>query len=240
METNVLNRTLSVIEFLRTYHQHQVVGVDNIPRQGPALVVMNHSLATYDGFLLAGAVYLRHGRIVRTLGDRRIFRVPVLSRLASKLGFVEGSPLAGEKLLKDGHLVLVAPGGMKESLRPSSHRYEILWNNRPGFARLSLSTGAPIVLAACPCADNIYRIYKNVLTPLVYERFRMPLPIARGLGLSILTRPVRLRHYISPPIHPPSIPKEQLNDAVPEFHSYVIGEMQKLMTLALEQNRGQE
>ncbi len=236
MDPKTLDKALSVFHFLAEYHNHKVISIENIPRQGPTLIIINHSLATYDAFLLAGAIYQHTGRICRALGDRRIFQTPFLSRIATKLGMVQGLPLAGEKLLEQGHLLIVSPGGMRESLRSVKKRYQVLWDNRLGFIRLALNTQTPIILVACPLADNLYSVYDNPLTSLVYERFKLPLPIARGLGATFLPRPISLQHYVRQPILPPKIPKEKLNGEISKFHWHVIKEMEKLISLSLEKS----
>ncbi len=42
-----LQACLSFLRFLMKYHRYEVVGMDHIPKTGPALIVINHSLATY-------------------------------------------------------------------------------------------------------------------------------------------------------------------------------------------------
>lgn len=236
MDPKALDKALSVFHFLSSYHKHKVIGIEHIPRQGPALIVINHSLATYDAFLLAGAIYQHTGRICRSLGDRRIFQIPFLSKIATKLGMVQGSHFTGERLLEEGHLLILSPGGMRESLRSMKKRYQVLWNDRSGFIRLSLSAQAPIILVACPLADDLYSVYDNLLTPFIYHKFKLPLPLARGLGPTFLPRPVSLKHYVRPPIPPPKIPKKKLNGEVTKFHQHVVGEMEKLISINFKKN----
>jgi 1-acyl-sn-glycerol-3-phosphate acyltransferase len=47
---------------LRDYHRHELVGFENIPRTGPALIACNHSFATYDGWLMGIALKDRRSR----------------------------------------------------------------------------------------------------------------------------------------------------------------------------------
>ena len=66
-----------VSEFLKNYHAYRIYGLERIPPRGPALVVFNHSFASYDMFMFAAAVYSSLGRRVRPLGDRLIFKTPL-------------------------------------------------------------------------------------------------------------------------------------------------------------------
>lgn len=198
-----VRRAMALMRLLMRYHRYRVQGMEHVPRTGPCLLVSHHSLATYDGFLLGVAIYDQTGRLGRGLGDDRIFQTPVLGPFARSVGLVPADPGAGEALLRAGELVGVAPGGMWESIRPRAERYSIRWGERRGFVRLALRTGAPMLLAACPDADRIFTVYPSRLTDAVYERAHLPLPFARGLGPTLLPRPVQLTHRVAPLIHPP-------------------------------------
>lgn len=177
--------------------------MENVPRVGACLLVVHHSLATYDGFLLGGAIFEQTGRIPVGLGDNRIFQLEGLGKLAREIGLVPASPDAGEQALRAGHIVGVAPGGMWEALRPWTERRTSRWEGRRGFARLALRTGAPVVCAACPAADDIFKVYPNRLTDAVYRRSHWPIPIVRGLGPTLFPRRVKLTGYYARAVVPP-------------------------------------
>lgn len=202
-DPDVIRRVVRTLRPLQLYHRHRVVGMDAVPRSGPALLVVHHSLATYDGFMLGLSIFEQTGRPPRGLGDDLIFRTPLVRRAARAIGIVPASPTAGEDLLAAGELVGVAPGGMWEGLRPREERYQTRWEGRRGFVRLALRCGAPMVLAACPRADDLYTVYGSRLTDAVYAQLKAPLPLLRGLGPTLLPRPVQLTHFIAPPIQPP-------------------------------------
>ena len=150
-----------------------------MPTEGGVLVVLQH-FATYDGFLPALDIYEERGRIPAGLGDDLIFKVPGLGRLARSTHIYPASHGNAVKLLAAGRLVYVAPGGMREALRPSDEKHAIRWANRKGFIRLSIRTGAPIVLGACRGADDIFTVYRSRLTDLAYRRLKLPLAAVRG------------------------------------------------------------
>lgn len=222
---------LNLTRALGRWHRHDVVGLEHVPAEGPVLLAVNHSLATYDIALLCAKIYKRHGRLPRGLADRAMFTGPDGGRLARSLGFVEGTPENGQHLLATGQLAVVAPGGMREALRPSDERYHVRWATRRGFVRLAMQTGTPIVLAACPDADRLYHVYDNQLTKLVYAKARLPLPIVRGWGPTLVPRPVRLTHVLSPPQLPPS---DDVHDdvAVETWHTHLVDVMNGLMAEA--------
>lgn len=229
----VLNDSLKhlrkILKLLQRWHRHEVYGLEHIPSQGPVLLVINHSLATYDAFLLGLAIFEKTGRMPKALGDNRIFQTPYLNQFAKQLGILPASPMAGQRLLAEGHMVGVAPGGMREALRPSSQRYSVQWNDRKGFIRLAIATGVPVLLAACPAADRILRIYDNPLTDLAYRYLKIPVPIFRGWGLSFLPRPVKLVHVLAPLLFPPPVDQANFEAMVTDFHHKVVERMKSLM-----------
>ena len=159
----IAERTERIFGALAIYHNHRAVGLEQLPEDG-CLVVVNHSLATYDFGLLALRIFQHTERVPRCLGDRAIFQTPVVSDLAEAVGVVQGSPETAARLLGMGETVIVAPGGMREALRPSSQAYELSWLGRKGFARLAIQAQVPIMLAACPKADDIFTVYENPIT----------------------------------------------------------------------------
>ena len=192
-----------IISPLARYHRHSVEGLEHVPMHGGALLVVHHSFATYDGLLLGEQIHEHTGRLPTALGDDMLFRFPKLARWIRAAGIRPASPTAGMTLLTEGHLMFVAPGGMWEALRPTRERYAVRWASRKGFCRLALRAGVPLVLSACPAADDIYRLRASRLTDAAYHRLKVPLPIVRGLGPTVIPRPVVLTHYIAPPLVPP-------------------------------------
>ena len=232
MHSPLMQVLVSVLDKLQARHSYQVHGIEHIP-EGRCLIVVNHSLATYDVMLLMLTIFERLGRLPRGLGDRRLFQLPGLSQLVSSLGGVLASQGGGERLLEDGLLVVVAPGGMKEALRTKEQRYQVRWEDRKGFARLAVRTGAPLVMAACPKADDLYDVVDSDLTRRVYDQFRLPLPLFRGVGPGgLIPRPVHLSHTLSEPIYPPAVDTDEgtiFDSAVDKLHGACTDVMTELL-----------
>lgn len=208
-----------ILEPLARYHRHSVEGLEHVPMSGGALLVVHHSLATYDGLLLGGEIHEHTGRLPTALGDDKLFALPRLAEWSRAAGIRPASPTAGMEILAEGHLMFVAPGGMWESLRPSRERYSVRWSSRKGFCRLALRAGVPLILSACPAADDIYRVRASRLTDGVYRRLKVPLPIARGLGPTLIPRPVKLTHYVAPPLVPPPHDPQREAEQVDALHA---------------------
>jgi len=214
---------------LLVYHRYRVKGFEHVPASGPCLLVCHHTLATYDGFLFGLRIWEETGRLGRGLGDDRIFQTPRLADFARDIGLVPASPTAGAELLAQGELVGVAPGGMKEALRPRTERYQVRWGDRKGFCRLALRAQAPMLLAACPRADELFEVYPNRLTELLYRHLHLPLPLFRGLGFTALPKPVPLTHYVAPTIVPPPYDPEREAEQVDALHREASAVMRGLL-----------
>ncbi len=196
-------RVTPVMEPLMAYHRHSLAGAEHLPRRGPAIILSTHSLATYELFFAFIAIRRQTGRLVRSLADNWWWHTRVMGEIFEKSGLVPASPTAGRALLDAGELLGISPGGQREALRPSTERHRLSWHGRLGFARLAILAQVPLYLAACPAADGIFTVYRSPFTEWSYRRFAWPLPIFRGLGPTLLPRPVKLTTYIAPPFSPP-------------------------------------
>lgn len=230
-EEETLRPALTVLRGIARFHRHRVQNIEAIPNSGSCLLVVNHSLATYDISLLGLKIYEHNQRFIRGLGDRAIFKTPLVGQMAHQFGIVEGAPDLARKLLIEGHLVVVAPGGMREAIRASTDRYQLYWRKRKGFARLAISTQCPIVLAACPRADDIYQIRQSRFTRSMYKYLKLPAPMATGIGPTLIPKPVPLTHVLSAPILPPPVDSD--DKTIELFHHSLRQKMERLMERAL-------
>jgi 1-acyl-sn-glycerol-3-phosphate acyltransferase len=223
------------ISSLRLYHRHEVIGLENIPKRGKAIIAVNHSLATYDMALLIHAIFLHSGRIVRPLIDRLFFKFPYLGEFMNAVGCSAGNKKNAATLLKERQIILVAPGGMRESLRPHYEKYQFKWDKRKGFIQTAIEQQAPIILGACPSADDLYKVYPSKITKWMYQRLKLPVFFARGVGPTPIPRPIKLTHYLSEPIKPPRMSKdpEKRKAQIDRFHQKVIKRSEELMQEAI-------
>lgn len=227
-----------IYKYLSKYHDHEVVGLEKVPMEGPCILAMNHSLATYDIGIFQYKVYKRTGIFPRGFADNLFFRIPFIAKVAGKTGAVPGRHHVGEYLLKDiKDIVMVAPGGMREGLRPTSDKYRIVWDKRKGFVRLAIKTQSPIILSACPSADDLYEVAENKITKFVYKKLKMPLPIIKN---GIRPKKIKLVHYVSGPYSPPSVDvndKEVFDAVVDDWHAFLVAEMNSLMERGVRESK---
>ena len=141
----------------------EVRGADNIPADGGALVVSNHSgTVPMDGLMTMWSVHEHTGRFLRPLGADLVFRLPLISSMARKGGATRACTEDAERLLGQGELVGVWPEGFKGIGKPYAERYKLQRFGRGGFVAAAMRTGTPIVPLAVVGAEEIYPLVGNV------------------------------------------------------------------------------
>src|SRR5256886_7392483 len=130
------------------YFRADVKGLENIPAEGPVLLVGNHSggNVTPDTtvFTLAFNAYFGVERRFFQLAHNLVLTMPGLGYLR-KYGTVAASPENADKALSSGAALLVYPGGDYEVHRPSWESGKVDFGGRKGFIRLALAKNVPIV-----------------------------------------------------------------------------------------------
>lgn len=141
----------------------EVRGVENIPAEGGALVVSNHSgTIPVDGLMTMVSIHDQTGRHLRPLGADLVFRLPVVGSLARKGGATLACNEDAERMLSDGKLVGVWPEGFKGIGKPFSDRYKLQRFGRGGFVSAALRTGVPIIPLSVVGAEEIYPLVGNI------------------------------------------------------------------------------
>jgi len=151
-----------LFEFLYTvWWRVEPAGVENVPAEGPALVVANHSgVLPWDGVMITLAVRHEHParRECRMLALDMFALLPFLAPALARTGAVRASQENGERLLRAGELVGVFPEGVKGVGKRYRDRYKLARFGRGGFVRLALRTSAPIVPCAVVGAEEIHPV----------------------------------------------------------------------------------
>jgi 1-acyl-sn-glycerol-3-phosphate acyltransferase len=141
----------------------EVRGAENIPAEGGALVVSNHSgTIPMDGLMTMVSIHDHTGRFLRPLGADLVFRMPMVSTLARKGGATLACNEDAERMLAGGELVGVWPEGFKGIGKPDADRYKLQRFGRGGFVAAALRTGVPIVPLSVVGAEEIYPLVGNL------------------------------------------------------------------------------
>ncbi len=216
----------------------QVRGLENVPA-GRALLVANHTFGFDVAFPLA-AITRKTGRVVYSLGEHAWWMFPGVRRFASAVGVVDGTPENADRLLAADQLLLVMPGGLRESMKPRELRYRLLWGHRYGFVRTAIRNRAPVVPVACVGADEIFELVGN---PFARGRkwLGRAFPIPRPWAGVPIVHPVKLRYAIGEPLVLPATPEQEDDPQVVRRCRFEIeGALQELIDLELARREGFE
>jgi 1-acyl-sn-glycerol-3-phosphate acyltransferase len=231
------------------YFRADVKGLENIPAEGPVLLVGNHSGGnmTPDTLVLSLAfnTYFGVERRFYQLAHNLVVSMPFLASLR-KYGTVAASPQNAKKALDTGAALLVYPGGDYEVHRPSWESARVDFNGRKGYVRLALEHGVPIVpivsLGGQETALFLSRGERLARLLRLDKTFRLkvlPISLAVPWGLNVgdmlghFPLPAKLQIRALPPIDI----KERFgsNPDIDEVDEYVLAKMQATLDSLNEQ-----
>jgi 1-acyl-sn-glycerol-3-phosphate acyltransferase len=151
----------------RRWFRVEARGIENIPAEGAALIVANHSgTIPLDSLMTEVAVHDEHPahRHLRMLGADLVFQLPFLSDVARKNGTTLACNEDTERLLAAGELVGVWPEGYKGIGKPFSERYKLQRFGRGGFVSAAIRAQAPIIPCAIVGAEETFPMIANLGT----------------------------------------------------------------------------
>jgi 1-acyl-sn-glycerol-3-phosphate acyltransferase len=143
----------------RKYWRVQTSGMENVPDEGRALLVSNHSgQLPWDAAMVGTSIYLEHPsqRMVRALYATWFPTLPFVSAMLTKMGQVLANEENGYRLLQQEQLVAVFPEGIKGVGKLYRDRYKLVRFGRGGFVRMALRTGAPMIPVSVVGAEETY------------------------------------------------------------------------------------
>jgi 1-acyl-sn-glycerol-3-phosphate acyltransferase len=148
-DTDAMRELLPVMWLLAsTWFRPDIRGLERVPRQGPVLIVGNHTGGANSPEVLisqlAFSAYFGVERPHYQLAHRMVLNSPVGS-VVRRFGTVEADPANAEAALDAGAMVTVFPGGDYEVFRPSWESAKVDFGGRTGFLRLALRKNVPIV-----------------------------------------------------------------------------------------------
>jgi 1-acyl-sn-glycerol-3-phosphate acyltransferase len=205
-----LDRTAPALAFLWSrYFRVRLVGLENLPASGAALLVSNHSGGLpYDGAMLIHACHALHPahRALRPLVATFAFRSSWIRPLVARIGGVRASMRNALDLCERGQLVGVFPEGLRGVGKPYRERYRLTHFGRGGFVRLAHAAQAPIIPVAIVGAEETHPVVAKltrIARPLglPYIPITPTFPLLGPLGL--LPVPAKWSIRIGPAISPP-------------------------------------
>ena len=158
IEISKARLSLLVIKTPNLLITQKISGFEKIPQEGGALIVYYHASIPIDYFGLVTRTYLEKGRLIRSVMDRNLIMMPGAEVLIRTFGAMPGGREDVIKLLKEGHLVGVAPGGGYEA-QLAGKDYPVMWKLRRGFAVVAKEAGVPIIPMF---TENVREAYVNM------------------------------------------------------------------------------
>jgi 1-acyl-sn-glycerol-3-phosphate acyltransferase len=182
-------------------------GLENVPREGGALMVANHAAA-----IPSDAPVIMHGiekeleRPVYGLAENLLRALPVVGTLWSRFGGVPAHPENAYRLLHDDQqLVLVFPEGTKGTGKLYRDRYKLNRFGRGGFVEIAMRSGVPVVpIAVVGAEESMPIVWKS---PQLAKLLNIPyFPVTANMlmfgpaGL-MLYFPAKFKLRVLPPVH---------------------------------------
>ncbi|HYJ10007.1 MAG TPA: lysophospholipid acyltransferase family protein [Polyangiaceae bacterium] len=235
-----------VLDFVyRRYFRIQTEGITNVPGEGRAVVVGNHSGSIpIDGLMLRTALRTDHPqrRDLRWLAEDFLFYLPFAGVAMNRAGAVRACQENAERLLSRDGLIAVFPEGVQGIRKLFRDRYRLQRFGRGGYIRLCLRTRAPLI----PCAI----IGGEESSPLLYrfdalaDLLRIPYlpltPTFPALGaLGLLPAPTKWRIRFGEPIPFDNYGPEAADDdvLVGRLSDRVRSTIQSMLELGLAKRR---
>ncbi|XP_073535413.1 DGAT1/2-independent enzyme synthesizing storage lipids [Phyllobates terribilis] len=187
------------------WHGYEICGLEKIPENGPALIVYYHGALPVDYYYFVAKVILLKGRTCHSVGDHFLFKVPGFKPLLEVFSVIHGPKEECVKALKDGHLLAISPGGVREALF-SDESYILMWGNRTGFAQVAIDAQVCIIPMF---TQNVREGFRSLgclrIFRWLYETYKIPfVPVYGGF-------PVKFRTYLGDPIqYDPNITANEL------------------------------
>ncbi len=153
------------LQFLyEEYFQVQASGINNIPQNGRAVIIGNHTgVLPIDAFMTFIAVLLHHQspRRIRCLTHTFLRSNRYVKDLICGFGGVPAKYDIAKKLLEDDELVFFYPEGPRGTGKPFPMRYR-LCDFDHGFVKAAIATGSPIIPITTVGGDEIYPLLANI------------------------------------------------------------------------------
>lgn len=219
-----IERDLPVIDFLRAYHRHSVENLEILrpffQKNQSFFLVGNHSFNLFDPGLLYHSIYRKYRRTLRVVGQFDIFhKIGLLKEFVKPYGLVAHDDFRRiYTLTSRGKSLLIYPGGIDEAMLRNYQKepYTLIWQKRPGLAKLAIRYKIPIIFVAGIGIDEMVFQSNHAKMPALLTEFIK----GRGNYLSQSSQwfwnvpfsaPVKITHVITEPIQLTATPSQLKN-----------------------------
>lgn len=206
--------------YYRYWFRVETEGIENVPSEGGALLVSNHSGALPpDAPMVMQAIRNEHRnpRPLYMLGEHWFKGYPGVGMLVNKLGLIPAHRENAQRLLnEEGQLAIVFPEGQKGTRKVYWQRYRLRRFGRGGFVRSAIRARVPIVPVALVGGEEAMPIFAHLrlmqkLTGLIYFPVNHAFP-QFGLAAALMYMPAKFNIRFLEPVDTASIPVEVADD----------------------------
>ena len=206
--------------YYRYWFRVEAEGIENVPSEGGALLVSNHSGALPpDAPMVMQAIRNEHPhpRPLYMLGEHWFKGYPGVGALANKMGLVAAHRDNAQRLLYDeGRLAIVFPEGQKGSRKVYWQRYRLRRFGRGGFVRTAIRARVPIVPIALVGGEEAMPIFAHMrfmqrVSGLIYFPLNHAFPHF-GLAAGLMYMPAKFKIRFLDPIDMSAYPPEVAED----------------------------
>jgi len=206
--------------YYRYWFRVETEGIENVPSEGGALLVSNHSGALPpDAPMVMQAIRNEHPvpRPLYMLGEHWFKGYPGVGMLTNKMGLVAAHRDNAQRLLFDeGRLAIVFPEGQKGSRKVFWQRYRLRRFGRGGFVRTAIRARVPIVPLALIGGEEAMPIFAHLrplqrISGLIYFPLNHAFPHF-GLAAGLMYMPAKFKIRFLEPIDMSEYPLETADD----------------------------
>ncbi len=187
-------------QFLKELYEYtnpEIIGLENIPKKGPVLIIPNHSgILAIDAMVLQYMIMKKTKRFPYTMSHNFWHENEFFRYSSKKLGYIPQDFKTALKLLKRNKLLVLFPEAEEGNFKPSIYMYRLQKFN-PGFISLSILANAKIVPTCSIGAEEA-----NINLGSFYsETFKTKIPIPLNLipfpakWKIIFLKPIELSKY---------------------------------------------
>ena len=231
--------SLATFKLWRRYFRFETEGFDVLRDTESSLIVAYHGGPwTFDLWMLGDRMRDELGYFPRAVWHWLWWTIPGLREAVRELGGLRRAPTPEEMaaLKARGEHLIVAPGGMREAMRPFWRNGSVDLGDRRGYVRLALRHDLPIIPVVSSGIDGTFVGLNDgyALSRRLFGRGDLPAWLAVGAGgiwPLALPLPVKIRQRIGTPIRLGSFSDgaDGNADAVEAAHAHIAGTLQSML-----------
>ena len=229
--------SLATFKVWQRYFRFETDNFEVLRETETSLIVGYHGGPwTFDLWMLGDRMHDELGYFPRAVWHWLWWTIPGLRQAVSELGGLRGAPTQDEMddLKERGEHLIVAPGSMREAMRPFWRGGRVDLGDRRGYVRLALLHDLPVIPVVSRGLDETFLGLNDgyALSKRLFGRGDLPAWLAVGVGglwPLALPFPVKIRQCIGEPIHLGSLGAPDDPDALDRAHMHVTTTLQSML-----------